>query len=379
MVKKLYISQIIVYYDIPEIFVAKDEVGTSFLCLLISVNLDIAKYISTPISIGRLSEFITGKIDLREIFLNPESNQFYSFNDIEESIEASLELYDKLPEEYLPDAGFVYKKPLEDNKLILNEALEKNNAIIQIALSDNNDSYSINIDDLGDIVKLYQVIITNSYKKEITKLKVKNKKTYYIPQNYKLRAFASSPSSFNIHLFSTSQVDLFGRAIIELALNKFDEITQDFDDEDKYIESLRSVKGHTIGSLKKLVKKLIDDGIKIKHKWYSPGQDKVHFTLIDKDKAEKIYKILNLSEELAEETKILEGHFVQVDIDNGTWRVFNNEDEKEYNGEATEQLLKGIIVETAGYKLNCQELIEELKVAEKEKIRYILRTIEKIE
>lgn len=101
------------------------------------------------------------------------------------------------------------------------------------------------------------------------------------------------------------------------------------------------------------------NNIKIKHKWFAPNQDKVHFTFIDKPKAEKIYEILNLSEELAEETKIFTGFFVQVDVEKGTWRIFNLEDEKEYSGEATRQILQGVTVETVTYKLTCQEIMEE--------------------
>jgi hypothetical protein len=377
MIKQLHILQILVYYDVPEIFIATDEVGTKFICLLVDLDHKSISYISTAISANRLSEFINGNEDLREIFIKPETNQIYSFNNISENIEAVLLENAVLPEEFLPESGFKYKKPLDDNRLILNEALEKRNAIVHLAVSDSNDNYSIDADDFGDIVKLYQVIIENSYKKEIARRNIKNKKNYYIPQNYKLRAFASSYSSFNLHLYSTSEVDLFGNSIIELALLKFEEIIRDFDNSDEYIESLRTVKGHTISSLKKLIKKLIDCDIKIKHKWYSLGQADVHFSVLDRFKAEKIYDILNLTEELAEERKEFEGYFVQVDVEKGTWRIYNIEDEKEYSGEVLGDLLQGVTVKTEIYRIECVEIIEELKVAEKEKVKYILDKIDK--
>ena len=167
--------------------------------------------------------------------------------------------------------------------------------------------------------------------------------------------------------------------MIEMGLEKFDEITKEYENEDDFITALRTVKGHTISSLKKLVKKLIDSDIKLKHKWFAPNQDKVHYTIIDKAKAEKIYAVLNLAEELAEETKTFLGYFVQVDVEKGTWRIFNLEDEKEYSGEASGQTLQGVTVETVNYKLVCQEIIEELKVSEKEKTKYILQAIDKAE
>lgn len=379
MTKKLHISQVLIYYDLPELFVAKDEVETNYICLLLNVEGTEINYISTAISTFRLSEFINGNIDLRTIFTQSETKQYYYFDNIDEFIIATIWEKEILPEEFLPESGFNYKKPLDDNKLILNEALEKNNAIIHLAVSDLQDNYSIGADDLGDIVKLYQGIIENSYKKAISKQNLKDKKSYYIPQNYKLRAFASSRSSFNIHMYSTAQVDLFGNSIIELALKIFDDIGKDFDNQEKYIDLLRSVKGHTISSFKKLLKKLIDSDIKVKHKWYSLGQESVHYTIIDKIKAEKIYEVLNLTEELAEEIKVFIGYFVQVDVDKGTWRIFNLDDEKEYSGDTKGQLLQGITVETTNYKLTCLEIIEELKVAEKEKIKYTLQEVSKID
>jgi hypothetical protein len=364
--------------------VAYDNVGTNYLCLLISANNQETKYISTAISTKRLSNFINGKIDLREIFEKPEINNWLFFNQVKENIEAKLWEGESLPDEYLPDEGFIYQKQLQGEELkgeelILNEVIEKNNVVVHLAVSDSEDNHSIDADNLGDIVKLYQNIIENIYKKALSQRNIKEKKSFYVPNNYKLRAFASSYSSFNLHLYSTSYRDLWGNAIIELGLDKFDEITKDFESQDDFIASLRTVKGHTLSSLKKLVKKLIDNDIKLKHKWFAPNQEKVHLTIIDKVKAEKIYEVLNLSEELTEETKTFLGFFVQVDVEKGTWRIFNLEDEKEYSGEAQGQTLQGVTVETVNYKLTCQEIIEELKVTEKEKTKYILQTIEKTE
>ena len=379
MVKQLNISQILVYYDFPEIFVAVDSVGTNYLCLLVATDNGNTNYITTAISNKRLSSFINGSTDLRDIFEEPEIKQWFTFSQVIDSIEAIEWNEASLPQDFLPEKGFLYHKQLQGDELILNEVIEKRNAVVHLAVSDSEDNYSIDADNLGDIVKLYQVIIENSFKKSLIQRNIKDKKQYYIPPNYKLRAFASSYSSFNLHFYSTSQTDLFGNAMIEMGLEKFDEITKDFDNEEDFITALRTVKGHTISSLKKLVKKLIDNNIKLKHKWFAPNQDKVHFTVIDKSKAEKIYAVLNLAEELAEETKTFLGYFVQVDVEKGTWRIYNLEDEKEYSGEATGQSLQGVTVETINYKLVCQEIIEELKVTEKEKTKYILQTIDKAE
>ncbi len=379
MNKQFNISQILVYYDFPEVFLAKDTIGTNYLCLLINDENQQLTYIATAISQSRLVSFLNGKTDLREVFETPELREWFIFNEIAEPIDGIKFEKETLPEDFLPEPGFVFQKQLQGEELILNEVLEKNNAIIHLAISDSDDNYSIDADNLGDIVKLYQLIIENSFKKILIQKKVKDKKAVSIPQNYKIRAFASSYSSFNLHFYSTSQIDLFGNSIIDFALNKFDEITRDFSNEDEYISSLRTVKGHTISSLKKLVKRLIDSDIRLKHKWSSPNQDKVNSTIIDRQKAEKIYEILNKSEELAEEIKSFIGFFVQVDVEKGTWRIYNLDDEKEYSGQAVGNILQGVTVKTINYRIICQEVIEEMAISEKEKANYILQSIEQYE
>jgi len=374
----LNISQILVYYDFPHIFTANDKVNTSYLCMLVSIE-DEPLFIATQISKIRLINFLNGSVDLRDIFENPEINQIFTFNQIEDEINAKLFELAVIPNSFLPEKDFYFKNHSQSDDIIVQESIEYENAVVHLAVSDEQNNYSIEADDLGDIMKLYQVIIENTYKKELSNKKIKDKKSYYLPNNYKLRAFASSLSSFNIHLYSTSQRDLFGNAIIEVGLEKFSQLISEYKSDDAYIEILRSVKGHSVSTLRKLMKKLIDDNLTIKHKWYSPNKDTVDFIKVTPEKANRIYKVLNSSEELAEEIRIFEGHLVQVDIDKGTWRIKNIEDGNEYSGESNPDYLQGLTVETVNYKITCTELIEAMKVSEKEKTKYILTEIKEIE
>jgi len=108
MTKQLHVLQIISYYDIPLIFIAIDEIDTKFICLLVNED----SYISTEVSANRLSEFMNNNEDLRDIFTTPETHQIYSFNGISDTIEAIL-FESELTEEYLPEYGFKYEKPLD--------------------------------------------------------------------------------------------------------------------------------------------------------------------------------------------------------------------------------------------------------------------------
>lgn len=76
MTNYLTIDKIIEFYDVPQIITAKDIFGTRFLCVLYNDE-PTCKYTGVKISDARLSQFISGKIDLRSIFTNSEDDTFF--------------------------------------------------------------------------------------------------------------------------------------------------------------------------------------------------------------------------------------------------------------------------------------------------------------
>jgi hypothetical protein len=378
MKQYLTISQVLLYYDLPQIMICDNAVGSKFISLLVQADDEETSYVCTPISAKRLAAFINGRIDLRSIFSQPEIRGYYTFNYIDDDVIATPLKETELPQDYLPEPDFFLSKKSDDQQII-QEATEKNNAVVHLSLSDKEDSNSVFADNLGDILKYYQMTIENSYRKILSQSVSTHKSLYSDPSNYKLRAFASTPGSFNIHLFSTAEVNLFGGSIIDIALKKFDELLSNDLTDQEILTSLRSVKGHTISSLKNLLLKIIALDVNVKHKWYAPDQRKVHFTYIDKQKAERINGILSSAEELTEEIRAFQGYFEQVDTEYGTWRIYNSEDKKDYSGTCDSGVsLEGITVQNIIYRLICKEIVEELKVSEKPKTKLILISIEQV-
>lgn len=379
MRRELNIDRILVFNDFPELFIAKDNSGVSYLCLLSKISESGYEYLCVSLSNELLHKFLTGRKDLRSIFVNPELKEWWKTDDTSESTIVINLLATELPdEELLPDVGYFYTDELEDD-LIRKEVIDHNNVIIHLILSDNSNSQSIAVQDLGDFTKLYQVIVENSYKKAILNSELKDKKSFIIPKNYSLRAFASSPGSFNLHLKSTSDKDLFGNSIIEEGLKKLDQIISRTDDHDELIEILRSVKGHTINNYKKLLERIIDKNITFKYKWISPNNSEINTRTITTEYASEVKEILSLKDELTDEIKYLTGLVKQADVDRGNWRITNGEDGKDYSGTSSGHLLEGITLETVRYKFTCKEVIEALRVTEKENITYDLMAVEKLQ
>src|SRR5690606_2975834 len=214
--------------------------------MLIQENNDL-KYLSTQISKNKVSQFICGNIDLRSIYESPEINEFYILDCKEENLYTiEQQFLGPVREEWMPLPGFFLNNSFGDNNIIVQESIEKENAIVHLAISDEKDDFGIETDDLGDIVKLYSLLVENCFKKAVTQRKVPDTKSFIIEDNYKLRAFASSAASFNLHLFSESNKDLFGNTMIELGLEKIDEIFMPYEDEKDLINALRSIKEHGV-------------------------------------------------------------------------------------------------------------------------------------
>lgn len=378
MTRKLHIDRVLVYHDFPELFLAKDSVGLDYLCLLIQNESDAYEYCCVSISKSNLYKFLNGKLDLRQIFTDPEIREWWSAVDTSEAqFTATILDIEQLQENYLPASGYFFTDERQDD-VIREEVVEHENVIIHLSLSDEYDNQSISIEDLGNFSRLYQSLVENAFKKAILNSQINDKKSFITTQNYSLRAFAASPGSFNLHLKSGAAKDIFGKSIIEEGLRKIDDVIQNTDNE-TLIEKLRTIKGHAISNYKRLLEKVINQNITFKYKWMSPDSPEIHQRTISQEYAQRVKEILVLKDELSEEIKEFIGFVKQADVERGSWRITNEDDSKDYSGESDGRFLDGITLETVKYKFTCAEVVETLRVTEKEKTKYVLKTVEKLE
>ncbi len=113
MIDILKIDTILEFYDEPQVFVARDSFDTLYLCLLYADDNE-CRYSAVRISQNRLRSFLDGKVDLRELFVNPEADREY-FDVVFCNDEYQLSRLDDavLPEDRLPDAGYFINKEIE--------------------------------------------------------------------------------------------------------------------------------------------------------------------------------------------------------------------------------------------------------------------------
>ena len=109
--RPLTLMQTLEYYDVPQIFVATDAMGTCYLCTLFDNDeVEGYKYIGVQLSEPRLMAFIGGQLDLREAYLHPEvENAVYLVEAQKGTLTATTILQPQdITENMLPEAGYYF-------------------------------------------------------------------------------------------------------------------------------------------------------------------------------------------------------------------------------------------------------------------------------
>ena len=109
--RSLTLMQTLEYYDVPQIIVASDAMGTRYLCTLFNQSEESGyEYIGVQISEPRLMAFVGGQLDLRDAYLHPEvENALYLVTAKKETLTATKLLQQQdITENMLPEAGYYF-------------------------------------------------------------------------------------------------------------------------------------------------------------------------------------------------------------------------------------------------------------------------------
>ncbi|WP_336298914.1 DUF6575 domain-containing protein [Saprospira sp. CCB-QB6] len=369
----LKILDVLVYYDVPQVFTAKDLFQSKYICMIIEESPEI-KYLGIKISNERYIKLLQGELDLRIIFEKPEVKEWYDVICEEENLHnfsATRHGWDMIPESYLPDEGFFIEEEswVVEGSQLIKESIESESTVIHLAFSDSTNSNSLNAALLGEYMILFQKLIEYLYK-----LAVGNDKSKDVDKNYVLRIFDTSKGSFKVHMKGDGEKDknLFGNNELERSLVKLDEITEDIQSNEEIIKLFTQYRGRSIGAYKKLIEKMLEESIRIKYEWYSLTERKIYSREIKRSYAERVKAILDEKEELSRIEVEFKGVFKQVDVDKGTWRLSDTESNKEFNGFADSSILKGAEIDSTKYIFKCEEITEQKIISTKSSTKYKL-------
>lgn len=370
---------VLMYYDYPQVFIGKDSVDLQYCCMAVSENEYGPEYLCTPISHARRNQLISNGIELRQVFLNPESSWFFeaSFNlENPQSITLNKHEFETCPEELLPADGLFFDQFDE----VASKALELNATVSYASLSVAEAKHEARIrsNTLSEFLTLYQ----NTIKHLAKNIAKESKKRLPADLVYGMDVFGFSQGSFTIHLRSSYESDLLGEnALLQVTLKRLGEFLNLIEKPKNAIEFLQSVKGYTAGSLIKLLTFLADNECPLKQRWSSPGHGESYLSITSTAHTLELLDLCRQREDLTEEIVILSGFVTSANSTTNTWRILNDDNRVYYSGDIKEGInisMQGIVIGERRYKFHCEEKIEVNTGTGRETVHLSLFNIEEI-
>ena len=371
---RLKFIEVIVFYEVPQIFIATDIFDTRYLCLLYPHNEELCyKYLAVRISEKRLNLFKGNIIDLLSIYKTPEDNEYFDVvvkeaNDIT-AIPISA---NQIQPFMLPDDGFYCNYDAVDNDELISHSLQNGRIMSCIAFSDIENSHNIDVNVLTNALDRYQAMIRNCHIKRFGKQHA---------SEANMRACALQAASFDVHFILNETFDMFGEASrISSTLQKIDEIFSE-ESTDGLKVKIEELQGHTLSSMRSFLQVLEMNKLSFKHKWVKSTLEKsVLGSTISPNAISRVYEYLSTHTELEEVTTEFIGYFASGTVLNkGKWIFIS--DKKKITGTTDESnMFNGITLgEHHLYKIKCIEYQEINPITAKPKASYKLIECNRIE
>ena len=364
---RLKFIEVIVFYEVPQIFIATDIFDTRYLCLLYPHNEELCyKYLAVRISEKRLNLFKGNIIDLLSIYKTPEDNEYFDVvvkeaNDIT-AIPISA---NQIQPFMLPDDGFYCNYDAVDNDELISHSLQNGRIMSCIAFSDIENSHNIDVNVLTNALDRYQAMIRNCHIKRFGKQHA---------SEANMKACALQAASFDVHFILNETFDMFGEASrISSTLQKIDEIFSEKSTDGLKVK-IEELQGHTLSSMRSFLQVLETNKLSFKHKWVKSTLEKsVLGSTISPNAISRVYEYLSTHTELEEVTTEFIGYFASGTVLNkGKWIFIS--DKKKITGTTDESnMFNGITLgEHHLYKIKCIEYQEINPITAKPKASYKL-------
>ena len=364
---RLRLTEILDYYDVPQIFVAIDNVGTLYLCLVHDYDAEGRSLcIAANISKDRLNDVITGHVDLRQVYLEPEQ-WLYDVVENGDLIEATLR--DEIPtEEMLPEEGYFLDFGKRESQDMVRKAQECGRTVIRLGLNYETNNHMVPMSVLIDVGHCFQAILSNGYRKAISS---KNAKPA------ELGVSAVIAASFDLELVANEPTDLFGSSKVADTLDMLSPL---FGEEDEAVASCLTEFKSTQASYKNLLKTLSDKNVSFKCKWvHAALSGEVRELPVTKERIQNLYTLASNLKLLEEKKVTLEGIFTMANLRSGRWGMeLKGGRNVRYGWSRGEDILKGVVLHDVVYRVTCIEKPSQNPNTGKIYYAYILTDIQKV-
>ncbi|VVP89959.1 hypothetical protein PS918_03136 [Pseudomonas fluorescens] len=354
--KAIQLLHVLLDYDYPQVFVARDAIGVRYVCMVAEEVEHGPVFLCVPVSDYRCRELLTGKIDLRHVYENPELSEFYqaSPDDLTEPFGIELTRFNVAPQDWLPDPGLVFQ--YDDEVLIKAQELNATVAFASLAVPEASHEARIRTRKLSEFLAIYQGVLRNLAR---VAAKSNGKAIPKGDEPYESDVFGFCPGSFTVQVRSAESCDMLGenKALIS-AFTKLNEFLALADKPDEAVRFLLGIKGHAASSLISLLNFIAENDCPFANTWSTPGMRSSSKSKIRVASAQNVIQRCRHREDLGVEDIALTGIVDSAKVSTSTWRI--DVDGVAYSGgikDGSNLNLAGITVGNR-YTFHCQEKIE---------------------
>jgi hypothetical protein len=374
MTKHIKVDRVLYYYDGVQVFDAVDAIGGHYIGLCVADLKDGLRFLVVGASLDALQRFRLGEADIRSLIENRAEPDWFLVEancDIDQPLPLIAQ-EGQIPEDYLPDAGFVLENApsVAHANAVRNEALARRNVVVELTLEPPEASagaHMIRADKLSGLLLHLQSLMTHAYAKSIANVAQSRRRRIDRDEAPLLNvAVPALAGSFRIVLVAVQGPDLLGGGEIERALAVVDYLASVAGNPEETLNRVQQYRGHTANAYLRLLRFIISSGVSMRYAWAAPDREDVSDFGITRLQAEPLVTILTASESLGAEQVTLVGQLRKVDVDAGTWRLHATEEDRDYSGKVRSGVTLSHLETDGMYRFLCDEEVEELTGAGRE-------------
>ena len=347
------------YYDGPQVFEARDEIGGHYIGVMVPPDTDEDRFIVTGVSPERLRQFRTGGVDLRTLLLDRGEEWFLTYSlGLEHPLTLLPQRHSLEETDFLPEPGFLlHDHPAET---ALQEARSRNNLVLEISADppEAAEEHRIRVGTLVGLLSHTQTLIKHAYNSALHELTNAERKIVRRDAHFLDVVIPAAVGSFRVTLEAANKPDLFGHSELSRAMQRVDVLFENASNPKKVLGTLKANRGHLAGAYLRLLRFLVEHKTGLSYSWAEPSFTKAHFRQVVEKEAQALVEALSGIANLGSETRIVDGELDKVNRSTGSWALKSGEETTSGTIREDGLTLDGLKV-GARYRFTCIEKIEE--------------------
>lgn len=338
---RIYLEEILEYYDGILLFIGKDIFGSKYLCSLYEDESSQEEfYLAIRISKSRISELIDHQMDLKSALLNPEySGEYFKLDWDGSEYYTCTRFGDEFvpTENMLPETGYFCDSNSMTNELS-NVLSDLRRPVFTIGVNDKYGSHSVDTNVAGEILQT----ITSMYNAV--------KKQY----GAEIEVVSTQAASFNFVLATKEDINLFSNIPTDTKMS-FERMAHLLSLLSSRDLSREEVQPKEYNSLVKLAKVYANNNLSLKFSYITSPDDRFsNKSYISSSDIIDFYSMTeNKNESIADPPLSAIGCFQKCDNKNGTW-TFVLEDGSEIKGKSEKDSFSGVVISDKKYLITYQ-------------------------